>query len=464
MSTTTVATPAAIITARLDRLPVTAVTWRMILLIALGSCFEGYDIAFTAYVAPGLYAAKIFTPTTVSFFGMTGLASFIAALFSGMFIGTIAFSYVADKYGRRTIFTFALLWYCAATLTMAFQSTPNALNFWRFVSGIGIGVELVTIDTYLAEMVPKTMRGKAFGFQQGIMAMVGPLVALLGWQLVPHAPLGIEGWRWVVGFGSIGAIFIWWIRLALPESPRWLAQQGRLEEAEQVISVIEAKVRARTGRALPPIGPPEAEHPRPGTYGEIFSPAYRRRTIMLMVFQLFQTIGFYGFSGWVPTLLLSKGIHVSQSLQYTFVMTLAGPSWLMTSMFMADWIERKWQIVISSTGIAVIGIVFSLQTAAIALIVFGAMQTMCNGWMSYSFHAYQSELYPTRIRARAIGFTYSLSRLTVVFSSFMNAWVLRHYGVTGVFIYIAGAMAVVVVVIGYFGPRTNLLALERISR
>ena len=130
----------------------------------------------------------------------------------------------------------------------------------------------------------------------------------------------------------------------------------------------------------------------------------------------------------------------------------------------ADRIERKWQIVISSTGIAVIGIIFSLQEAAVALIIFGAMQTMCNGWMSYSFHAYQSELYPTRIRARAIGFTYSLSRLTVVFASFMNAWVLRHYGVAGVFIFIAGAMAVVVVVIGCFGPRTNLLALERISR
>ncbi len=140
MSTTAAAAPAAIITARLDRLPVTAVTWRMVLLIVLGSRFEGYDAAFTAYVAPGLYAAKIVTPTTVSFFGMTGLANFIAALFSGMFIGTIAFSCVADKYGRRTIFTFALLRYCAATLILACQSSPSALNFWHFVSGIGIGV------------------------------------------------------------------------------------------------------------------------------------------------------------------------------------------------------------------------------------------------------------------------------------------------------------------------------------
>ena len=457
------ATPAALITARLDRLPVTRVTWYMVVLLALGGCFEIYDIGFTAYVAPGLYAAKIFTPTTVSFFGMAGLASFIAAFFAGMFLGTIAFSYVADKYGRRTIFTFALLWYSAAALIMACQSSANGLNFWRFISGIGVGVELVTIDTYLAELVPKGMRGKAFGFQQGVGAMTTPIVALLGWLLVPYAPFGIDGWRWVVAIGSVGAVVVWWIRRALPESPRWLAQQGRLEEAERVISDMEDRVRARIGRDLPPIEQPEAEDPRPGTYGEVFSPTYRSRTIMLMVFQLFQTIGYYGFTAWVPTLLLAKGIHVSQSLQYTFVMALADPSWPMISLLIADRIERKWQIVIAATGIAVVGVVFSMQSAAIALIALGAIQTMCNRWLSFSFHAYQSELYPTRIRARAVGFTYSLSRLSVVFTGFMIARVLQLYGVEGVFIFIAGAMGVVVVAIGCFGPRTNRLALEAIS-
>ena len=106
----------------------------MVTLIALGGIFEVYDLFFTGYVAPGLFADKIFTPTTTSLFGMTGLASFIAALFTGLFIGTIAFAFVADKFGRRAIFTYSLLWYSACTLILAFQEPRHAvLQHGQFV-------------------------------------------------------------------------------------------------------------------------------------------------------------------------------------------------------------------------------------------------------------------------------------------------------------------------------------------
>jgi len=452
------------ITARLDRLPGTRHIWKLVLLMSLGGCFEIYDLFFTAYVAPGLFKAGIFTPTTVSFFGMTGLAGFIAALFLGLFIGTIAFSYVADRFGRRTIFIFALLWYSIATFILAFQDSADGMNLWRFIAGIGVGVELVTIDAYLSELVPKNIRGKAFAFQQGIGQIAVPLVAFLAWLLVPTAPFGFDGWRWVVLIGSVGAIVIWLLRLGLPESPRWLAHQGRIDEAERVMAAIEAKVQKQYGKALPPIGPPAAALAKPGRYIEVFSREYRKRTIMLTVFNFFQTIGFYGFANWVPTLLIAKGIHVTQTLEYTFVIALAYPIWPLVSMLYADKMERKWQICLSALCIAVFGMIFATQETAGALIAIGLLQTAAIIWLSFSFHTYQSELYPTRMRARAVGFVYSWSRISVVLTSFMVAAVLRDFGVTGVFVFIALAMAIVIFIIGIFGPKTNLLALEHISR
>src|SRR5580700_1283186 len=231
---------AATILGRLDRLPGTRHMWRLIALLSLGGMFELYDLFMTAYVVPGLMKAGLLTNVKLSIFA--GPALFVAATFTGLFIGTFAFGYVADKYGRRTIFTYSMLWYSAATLVMAFQDSGFSVCLWRLIAGIGIGVELVTIDTYLSELVPKSMRGRAFAFNQTVQFAVVPVVAFIAYMLVDTKPLGLDGWRWVVLIGSVGALFVWFIRRAVPESPRWLINHGRLDEAETVTAAIEKKV------------------------------------------------------------------------------------------------------------------------------------------------------------------------------------------------------------------------------
>lgn len=269
----TPATPATLldagsISARLDRLPPTRSVWKLVVLLSLGFFFELYDLLYSGYVAPGLVKSGILSATTHGLFGTTGVASFIAALFSGLFIGTIACGFLADRFGRRAIFTWSLLWYSAANVVMAFQDTAAGLNFWRFVVGLGLGVEMVTIGTYISELVPKQIRGRAFACEQAVGFVAVPVVAFLAYLLVPHAPFGLDGWRWVVLIGAHGAIFVWWIRRGLPESPRWLAQQGRLDEADRVMRALEAKVEAEYGRPLPPPAPAEPVPARgPGTCG-----------------------------------------------------------------------------------------------------------------------------------------------------------------------------------------------------
>ncbi|HSZ91708.1 MAG TPA: MFS transporter [Acetobacteraceae bacterium] len=460
---------AAQLAARLDRLPMAKHIWYLVTLISLGGGFELYDLFLTAYIAPGLNRAGYFTPESLGVFNVlgpyhvAGIGTFVFALFAGLFVGAICLGHVADEYGRRTVFTFSLVWYSITTAIMAFQTSGFSVDLWRFIAGIGIGVELVTIDTYVAELVPLTHRGRAFAYSQFFQFLAVPVVAFIAYLLVPRTPFGFDGWRWVVLIGSAGAIVIWFIRLGLPESPRWLARRGRLAEAEAITAAIEAKVADDVG-PLPAPGPAVAQDEGAGSFAEIWQPPYDRRAIILSVFNFFQTFGYYGFAAWVPTLLIAKGITITTSLLYSFVIAIANPIGPLLCTLIADKMERKWQVCSGAIGIGMFGMLFANATDAAMLIALGVLVTLCNNWMSYSFHSYQAELFPTRIRSRAVGFVYSWSRLSAALSGLAVAYLLNLGGVNAVFSFIAFAMLIVVVSIGGFGPRTTGLALEAISR
>lgn len=453
------------IAARLDRLPASRTLWTIVVLLSLGAFFEIYDLMMTAYVSPLMIAAGIFSEGHAAALGLSDQAAFAAVTFAGLFVGTLLFGSAADRFGRRLVFTYALLWYAAATLMMAWQTTSWGVFGWRFAAGVGVGIEMVTIDAFIAEIVNREMRGRAFALNQGIQFCAVPTVAFLCWALAGRAPFGVAAWRWVAMFPVLGAGVVWALRLGLPESPRWLALHGRVDDADRIVSRVEARVARDTGRALPAPDVNRVEDQGANAASkltDIFVPPYRRRAIALAVFNFFQTIGFYGFGNWVPKLVSGQGMTMANSLQYSFVIALAYPIGPFLFTTFADRFERKWQIVTAAAGTAIFGLLFTRQRSALGIVAVGIAITLTNNLLSYSYHAYQAEVFPTRIRTTAVGFVYSFSRISTVFTSFLIAYFSIHFGNAGVFAFIAASMLVAASAIAFFGPATHGRTLEQI--
>ena len=460
----------ATIAARLDRLPSTRAIWSIVLLVSAGGAFEFYDLFFTGYVAPGMIRSGLFQPASLGFFaalgpiGVAGFGTFVFSTFAGLWCGVVALGTAADRFGRRPVYLGALAWYAASTAVMAFQRSGAAINVWRFVAGVGFGVQLVTIDTYLSEIVPARLRGRAFSVNQVVSFAAVPLVALLAWLLVPRQLFGLDGWRIVVLIGSVGAVVVGLAGLRLPESPRWLALRGRVDEAARIVAAIERR-SAAPPVAPPPVAPPPvavAVHPA-AEPARLFDRRHRTRTLMMSVFNAAQVIGFYGFNAWLPSLLIARGITVTHSLEYSFLIAIAQPIGPALGITFADRFERRSQIL---AALAVMGgamWVFARLSSPAALIGVGVLFTLAANVMSYAYHNYQAELFPTAIRARAVGFVYSWSRLAAAFGGLAVGYLLRTGGTAAVAAFIAGAIAVAFAVIGAFGPRTKDLGLEAID-
>ncbi len=288
--------------------------------------------------------------------------------------------------------------------------------------------------------------------------MAVPAVAFLAWRLVPLAPYGIEGWRWVVLIGAAASMVIWILRLYVPESPLWLARHGRNGEAVEIVQTLEAATGANpkaTPKARPMAQARASTVVQKVSFAELFKPPYLSLVVLFMVFNLCQAFGFYGFANWVPTLLVEKGITVTKSLQYSFIIAFAYPIAPLLAATFADRFERKWIIAGASLAIIVFGLAFSQLTPPALVITCGVLLTAANTTMSYAYHAYQTEVFPTAVRARAAGLVYSMSRISATFSGFIVAYTLRASGVSGVFALITAAMVVVMVTLTAFGPNVR---------
>ncbi|MGD3107443.1 MFS transporter [Streptomyces sp. YGL11-2] len=449
---TPVATRAA---ARLDRLPPSRWHRRITLVVGIGAFFDLYEIFLG-----GVLAAVLAAQWNL---GHTAKSWVIAAGFLGMFAGANVLSVLADRFGRRRMLLVNLG--CYSLFSLACAAAPNLswLLALRFLASLGLGAELVLVDTYLAEFLPRAVRGRylAYAYTFGFVGV--PVAALLGARLVAgHQMLGIDGWRCLLIAGALGAGFLQLMRRQLPESPRWLVVQGRDAEARRIVAGIEERVASETGQSLPSVPEAETVPERRVPLGEMFRGDHRRRTLMWWVFQVLQTVGYYGFGSLAPVVLTAKGYTVTDSLLYAALSFGGYPIGSALSIPLIDRIERRTLIIASALGIAACGLAFGFAAAPWAVVAFGFLLTVCSNVFSNAFHVYQTELFPTGLRSSAIGIAYSLSRLTSVVLPFVALTVLTDLGPAAVFAGSAVLMVLLCLDVALLGPRSTGRSLERI--
>jgi len=442
-----------VIAARLDRLPITRAHRAIVAIAGVGTFFDLFDI-FLAGVL-GTVLIDRFHLDRVS------LPLVLASGFLGMFLGALGLGLMADRLGRRRAFLLNLAIYSSFTLLGAFATSAGMLIAARFVAGIGIGAELPLVDAYLSEFLPPRHRGRytAVAYTVGFVGV--PAVGFLARVLVPRQPFGIEGWRWVFVAGSLGGAVIWWLRRDLPESPRWLESRGRHAEADAIVTRLEHEaggVVTNGNRA--PVDPAAAVA---APVARLFSPPYAGRTVVLWIFQIFQSVGYYGFGTLVPLVLASKGFSVVNSLTYVSAVYIGYPLGSALSIPLVERFDRRWLIVGSAMVMAVLGIALGLASAPIAIMVFGMSYTVVSNIFSNAFHIFQAEIFPTAIRATATSTAYGLSRLSSAAMPFVLLPLLERSGATAMFAAVATAMAIVVVDIGVFAPSTTGRPLEHVA-
>src|SRR5215469_10643365 len=250
--------------ARLDRLPISSLQRRIMWLIGAGMFFDGYDLYLLGPVLGATIATKFAVPAQAPFF--------VSATFIGMTIGALVTGFVGDRYGRRFTYQVNLAIFGLASLAGAFAPNMETLIALRFIMGAGLGAEIVVGYGTMTEFVPPQSRGRWLGMMAFIVVAGFPVTAICANFLIPAF-----GWRVMFVIVGVGALVVWYLRKALPESPRWLEAQGRTQEAEELMRTIEAE--ASGGAPLPPPAPAVPAGPPP-TLASLVTPSLLPRMVV----------------------------------------------------------------------------------------------------------------------------------------------------------------------------------------
>lgn len=434
---------------RFERLPLTRYQNKIFVIIATAWLFDSIDLASLTFVLASI----------TNEFGLSGgQAGLLAsASFGGMFVGASVAGMLADRFGRKVIFQTSMIVWGSASLMLALSWNWESLLLFRFLLGLGMGAEFPIAQSLVSEFIASKKRGQYIGWLEGFWPIGFIVAGVLALVLVPTL-----GWRSVFIVQAALAVWVLIIRRVVPESPRWYESRGRYDDAEETMGHIESEVEERHGRSLP--------EPEPARYiervftgfafTELFTDAYRRRTLMIWFFVL---LGYYGITTWQSALLAQAGYSIAESIRFVVLMALWGIPGFLTSSYLLEKIGRKPTL----TGFVVLSAVFAYfygqASSTTELIVLGSFMQFFFFGMWSALYAYTPEVFPTRARSTGAGTASGMGRLGALIGPALVPVVLATYGEGSAFVMAAGSFVLGALVVLILGPETKNRVLEEVS-
>jgi putative MFS transporter len=441
------------IAARLERLPFSR--WHITVTAVLGVAifFDSFDSLALAYVLPVLIRIWHIPPESVG--GLISIANL------GQAVGAFGFGFLAQRVGRVPAAQLAIATYAVMSFACALTQSYDQLFVCRFFEGIGLGGEIPIASTYISEILRAERRGGSFLSYQ----MIFP-VGLLGAGVAGAYVVPRFGWPWMFIIGAVPAVVALGLQRLCPESPRWLASRGRLDEADRVMTEVERIVSRNGARPLPPVPhlvlAPEGTRSR---WQELFQGRYRNRTLLVWVLWASCYIISYGLQGWIPT-VFRQVYHLP--LQQALAYSISSPAGSVLGSLICA-------LVIDRTGRRVwfVGAFLLLAAGLAQLWLFGAATPLgmvlgygfCAMWVgsiNMAIFLYTAEIYPTRIRAMGVAWASFWLRIAATVGPLIVGFALPRVGIGGVFGIFAVAAAIGCVA-AFFMVETRRRVLEEVS-
>lgn len=444
------------VSARLERLPVSRWHVRTRVVVGAVTFFDGFDQLMVAYALPLLIPLFHMTAATVAWT--------IAIGGIGMLIGALMGGWLADHVGRLRVLRWSLVIYALASIASAFSGTLWIFLALRFIQGLGLGAEVPVAATYIGEITRAHRRGRFVLLYELIFPAGLVMSSIVAAWVVPT-----WGWRELFALGALPILLVPLLR-RIPESPRWLAARGRLDEAEAAMARIEADVERTTAAPLPP---PQVSAAAPvdlrrARVTELFQGVYLRRTLMLAVAWLTAYFVNYGIASWLPTIYRTVfKLDVGTALVYSIATTVAGLIGCLVIALVIDNIGRR--IAITASLVCSSALLFLLAglgaSTAVQVLLWSAGSAVFIYAVNLALYVYTAELYPTRMRALGCSVGGAFGRLGIIVGPLaVGAIVGAGLSIAHVFA-VMGAVALVgAISTGVFAVETKERSLEEISR